>query len=192
MPKAKTKATHQGQCQICDRLQKLPNNALSQHGYKVEFGFFNGVCPGSKQEPYELSCNLIKEILPSVNSYVERLYEKKACLSKPALTLDCFNYVWITGSDGMRGYYDWRKGALTIEKKCNDYGYSWEEVTFRFYECSIEVRNSENLSLLELATKLNSEYVTKFLIPLIKQTEGEIKRLERKINNWELRELKPI
>ena len=190
MPKAK--ATHQGQCQICDRLQKLPNNTLSQHGYKVEFGFFNGVCLGSKQEPYELSCNLIKEILPSVNSYVERLYEKKVCLSKPALTLDCFNYVWIKGSDGMRGYYDWRKGVLTTEKKCNDYGYSWEEVSFRFDEYTTEVRNSENLSLLELATQLNSEYVTKFLIPLIKQTEGEIKRLERKINNWELQELKPI
>lgn len=42
--KSKAKATHQGECQICDRVQKLPNNVLSQHGYKVEFGFFNGVC----------------------------------------------------------------------------------------------------------------------------------------------------
>lgn len=190
--KSKAKATHQGECQICDRVQKLPNNVLSQHGYKVEFGFFNGVCPGSKHKPYELSCELIKEVIPSVVKYLEGLYEQKVNLSKPALTHDCFNYIWVKGSNGMRGSYQWKKGALTIEKKDNGNGYHWEEIIFCSDESFIEVINDKELNLLGLATELNTQYANKFLTPLIKQTEGEIKRLERKINDWKLQDLKPI
>ena len=55
-----SKATHSGSCQICGRVQKLPGNVLSLHGYTTRWGFFEGTCPGSKHSPFETSCALIK------------------------------------------------------------------------------------------------------------------------------------
>lgn len=53
-------ATHSGHCQGCGRHQKLPKGVLSLHGYTVQWGFFNGTCGGSKQLPYEQSCDYCK------------------------------------------------------------------------------------------------------------------------------------
>lgn len=55
------KATHDGSCQLCGRQQKLPGGRLSQHGYTVQWGFFNGVCPGSEHLPFEQSYDLIQQ-----------------------------------------------------------------------------------------------------------------------------------
>ena len=40
------KATHDGECQLCGRMQKLPDGRLAKHGYTTRWGFFQGVCPG--------------------------------------------------------------------------------------------------------------------------------------------------
>lgn len=58
-------ATHQGECQGCGRVQKLPGGSLSLHGYTVEWGFFNGTCGGAKHLPYELSCDYCKACIVS-------------------------------------------------------------------------------------------------------------------------------
>lgn len=50
-----TKATHNGTCQICGRLQALPSDKLSLHGYDVKHGYFNGICPGAGHVPLEVS-----------------------------------------------------------------------------------------------------------------------------------------
>jgi hypothetical protein len=47
------KATHRGHCQCCGRVQKLPGNLLSKHGYTVDWGYFNGVCWGAHHRPLE-------------------------------------------------------------------------------------------------------------------------------------------
>lgn len=54
------KATHTGECQLCGRTQKLPNGKLSTHGYTKQWGFFQGVCPGSNHLPYELDAQLLE------------------------------------------------------------------------------------------------------------------------------------
>jgi len=54
------KATHSGTCQICGNDQKLPGNLLSNHGYTVRWGFFEGTCPGAHGKPFEESCDLIE------------------------------------------------------------------------------------------------------------------------------------
>lgn len=54
------KATHQGTCQVCGAAQKLPNDLLSLHGYTVEHSFFEGVCKGAKNLPFELNKDLIE------------------------------------------------------------------------------------------------------------------------------------
>ncbi len=61
-----TKATHNGECQVCGRRQKLPNGRLSKHGYTKRWGFFQGVCPGAGNLPYEQSCEFLKGWVPDV------------------------------------------------------------------------------------------------------------------------------
>lgn len=45
------RATHQGTCQCCLRIQALPQGRLAKHGYQVAFrgsgGWFSGTCRGS-------------------------------------------------------------------------------------------------------------------------------------------------
>lgn len=57
------KATHWGTCQICARVQKAPNGYMAYHGYKVTYGFFTGTCRGSKELPYEVSRDVISEVI---------------------------------------------------------------------------------------------------------------------------------
>lgn len=69
------KATHYGTCQICNSLQKAPGGRLAKHGYDVQYGFFNGICRGSHELPYEISNELLVAILAgikvSIANYVE-------------------------------------------------------------------------------------------------------------------------
>lgn len=74
------KATHIGSCQICGREQKLPSNAMSLHGYTVNWGFFNGTCTGSRYLPFEQSKNLIEEAIKNVTAQHARLTSQVADL----------------------------------------------------------------------------------------------------------------
>lgn len=48
------KATHNGTCQACGRLQ-ASKGSVAKHGYTVKgFGFFHGVCFGSHHVPMEV------------------------------------------------------------------------------------------------------------------------------------------
>ena len=59
-------ATHNGTCQICGSLQALPGGVLSKHGYTVEHGWFEGVCPGAKHAPLELDRAFADEVASSL------------------------------------------------------------------------------------------------------------------------------
>ena len=72
------KATHKGHCQVCGAQQKLPNGVLSQHGYTVDWGFFNGVCQGAKHLPYEQSCDLVKESIEWAEAALASTIEEAA------------------------------------------------------------------------------------------------------------------
>jgi hypothetical protein len=55
------KATHLGTCQVCSRVQKLPNGVMAKHGYQVLGGFFEGVCFGSNHLPLERDKTLVEK-----------------------------------------------------------------------------------------------------------------------------------
>lgn len=57
------KATHSGTCQVCGRLQKLPEGVLAKHGYNLRFGFFNGVCWGAGYRPFEQATDAIEKAI---------------------------------------------------------------------------------------------------------------------------------
>jgi len=65
------KATHQGTCQVCGRLQKLPHG-LSVHGYTTQFGFFSGQCRGTYGQPFEKSHDLISKAIEDAKKLIEK------------------------------------------------------------------------------------------------------------------------
>lgn len=65
------KATHTGECQICGNTQKLPSGRLSQHGYTVDNGWFNGICQGARELPFEQSKDLIAGVVENVKLQIE-------------------------------------------------------------------------------------------------------------------------
>jgi hypothetical protein len=71
------KATDFGTCQLCGHKHKLPNGKVAKHGYTVKhYGFFVGTCQGSGHQPYELSCDLLKEHVTLQNEAIDRLQKK--------------------------------------------------------------------------------------------------------------------
>jgi hypothetical protein len=55
------KHTHRGTCQWCNAVQAINGGTVAKHGYTVRWGFFEGVCTGSKDEPLQVSCELVKK-----------------------------------------------------------------------------------------------------------------------------------
>lgn len=72
------KATHKGTCQICERIQKLPREKMSKHGYTVDFGYFQGVCHGASCLPFEESCEVLRAELIQVGRYITKQKKKIA------------------------------------------------------------------------------------------------------------------
>jgi hypothetical protein len=72
------KATHKGTCQVCGCSQKLPNGAMSLHGYTVQFGWFSGTCHGAKNLPLEQSCDLIQASIDRTKLAIVDVENKKA------------------------------------------------------------------------------------------------------------------
>ena len=53
-----SKATNNGTCQVCGRIQAAIGDAtMAKHGYTVQWGFFSGTCAGSDRAPIEHSHN---------------------------------------------------------------------------------------------------------------------------------------
>ena len=72
------KATHKGTCQVCGSVQKLPNGRLSKHGYTTRFSFFEGVCAGAGELPFEQSIDLIQGYIDDSRDCVETLHAELA------------------------------------------------------------------------------------------------------------------
>ena len=74
MAKSSYAATHSGECQLCGHIQKLPGGGLlSLHGYEVRWNSFQGTCPGSRNLPYEQSCDLLAGEVKRQQATVVRL-----------------------------------------------------------------------------------------------------------------------
>jgi len=104
------KATHKGICQVCGRQQRLPGDFVSKHGYTVEWGWFNGVCPGSDELPFEKSKDLIDKAIEDVKQNIVALQEEIETVTADGFT----DFVWVH-------HY----GQLKMSHKS---GYTWMKV----------------------------------------------------------------
>ena len=62
--------THRGTCQVCGSVQAVNNKTgmIAKHGYTVDWGMFQGECPGSNELPIEKSYRLTIQIIDSIQS----------------------------------------------------------------------------------------------------------------------------
>jgi hypothetical protein len=188
---SKSAATHSGHCQACNSLQKLPNGKLSLHGYTVGHGFFSGICPGSKELPYEKSHALIKTFMQNAERHLGDVQTLQAMYRKPAESTTCWVHPYIAANwRGFRGGHVWMKAEIRADDS------AWTGVNEKYLECDhateIVFTNSHpmaddmrrrcvleryvkksKLDLLAIATKQNSAYAD-FL-------ESEVKSLQRYI-----------
>lgn len=68
-------ATHNGTCQACGRVQAVgpKTGLLAKHGYTVDWGFFNGTCPGSDHKPLQHDWELNEQIVQQLRKDAERI-----------------------------------------------------------------------------------------------------------------------
>lgn len=85
-------ATHRGHCQLCGSLQMLPNGRLSLHGYKVDHGYFSGVCRGAKALPLEQSFHLVIDEIKMATEAAERL---EAFIHELKTVCDADTKMWV-------------------------------------------------------------------------------------------------
>lgn len=57
-----------GHCQMCGRLHAA-NPQIAKHGYTVEFGWFQGVCPGADYDPLEQSRVKLDELVVNLRNW---------------------------------------------------------------------------------------------------------------------------
>lgn len=188
------KATHSGECQICGRHQKLPGGCLSKHGYTKEWGFFQGVCPGADNLPFEQSKDMIEPIVEQREAQLVAVREESESLK--AGELNDGNVAWVhhyfRGKGfGVSGYYQWIETEIFAEfvpysdglPEGNSRGY------FRFtYKVGDQIEKP-NLDLriddLEGARKwLNCQYAEHNLDRTASQLASYIAWQRGRLANW--------
>jgi len=65
-----------GNCQCCGRLQAVRNGHMSKHGYKVQGGWFSGVCNGEFYAPMQVSRTQTDKIVSDIYAEIPKLIEK--------------------------------------------------------------------------------------------------------------------
>lgn len=136
------KATHDGHCQLCGRLQRLPDGVLALHGYTVQWGFFSGQCPGSKHLPYEQSKDLIDGCIAGQLAAIERAQANAAALRDPAKTTGetCWVNEYVTSRRG-QSVYQWREVAITKTPWTSDDGTVYHSYRYTKQDGKLEKLN---------------------------------------------------
>ncbi len=185
MPGASTdamKANCMGHCQWCDKLQKLPNGRLSTHGYSVKYQMFAGICMGSQNLPYELSCELVKQSIIDSQGLLENL------ISVQKRLLDTNNqpeYAWFQCYDKKSSKYFWEKIEISVVDEVCKYRIYGEHDKGEYLSFSLKSRvsvYSESPSTLK--RRLNLTYVEREIKPQIKELEEYIKVQRLRVINW--------
>lgn len=172
------KATHRGTCQCCESVQKLPGGFLANHGYRVVWNSFNGVCNGSREQPYERSCDLIQRYINNAASTRARIYEMMDQYGKPATEPKA----WYHEYDSRHGASFWVLVDLLMSENRGAYYLKEGKKKWTFEHGS---------DLLMIATRLNHVRVTAWQQD-IKKLDEYIARQELRINHWQLTELLPL
>ena len=170
------KSEYLGTCQVCFRTQKAPNGKLSLHGYtRPGDGFLDGECLGSKQLPYEHSCETTKLVLANLESHLSRSKEYLAKLENGEILGLAWEYRAIT-KDGTGV-----TKSITVHK--GDPQRPTPEDLSKSYRYLYPYIPSYDKLLEEAIFKQEKR---------IHMTETDISYFRRMINAWTLKPLMPV
>ena len=187
------KATHQGECQVCGRFQKLPAGLLAKHGYSVDWGFFNGICPGAGHPPLELAKDLVDGAIARAQDQMAALNRRIEHLEQPAPSLEVTAHVYRDSRQCRRrekpGYL-WVAGTLAEREP--RHGYSAVVVTPDGTEYYVPgLTRDYGPTLLDTATYHNRQFA-KELARHVRQLADYIRWQQRRLTNWAPRSLTPL
>ena len=179
------KATHKGSCQVCGKLHKLPHG-LSVHGYTVDFGFFSGVCQGSYGKPFEKSHDLISKSIQQAKNLIE---EHKTAIQELS---ECPKVIW--KQEHNRKGQPWVKygfKVVKVEEENSAIGGDYIQSEIYVSHVGLSKTYLNRKSANEVLVEKNSSRV-RFLKREIPKLEEYINWQNKRIENWEEKDLTPI
>lgn len=120
-----TKATHNGTCQLCGRLQAVKaNGRIAKHGYQVKWNQFLSTCEGSDAMPLEKSKVLVGE-------HIEYLQGRSAALDAeaagPIEKVFCPTISTTHGAHKIQRVYNEQEYRLAISQSLRFNSFSWAQ-----------------------------------------------------------------
>lgn len=179
------KATHRGHCQVCNRVQKLPDSKLAKHGYKVMDGWFNRVCPGAAHLPLEQDKTMVEWSIKWAQERIKESEEAIVRWSVPATEPEAWFHEYVRNAYFAR--YVWRRVPLHREVKAFDNHHSFNLDTFTDHEGKQQPLQRYSISgptLLHIADQLNQKYIEHFLRKNIKDMSQYIKDQKHRVKVW--------
>lgn len=188
-PAKARKATHVGECQICGRRQLLPGDRLSLHGYTVQWSSFLGTCEGSRELPYEISCEALPPRIEKAKYQLEALRKEIAELK--ARTSDiAWVRVFMDGGWREKSQYVWKELPITMEVR--SYEHQGKTLTYnKFYYThpttgkKEEVsHSSSNTTLEHVVAELNDNKIKAVDLPMLGSIKSYIGWAQNRVDNW--------
>ena len=195
------KATHYGECQICGRKMKAPYGELSNHGYTIENGYFNGSCHGSHELPFEKDRSVLGNVIEDYSKFIDNKeqYMQDVAIGKQKYKVPVHVQV---------GYSSPKKIWVDFVSVRNE-SYAWDEdKTFEVFlinpkEIQGELwRFNRKYSLNDdgLIQYVNNEddYYTgkeRYRLKLsyeLNNYKNLLTELRNRYNSWEIKELDPV
>jgi hypothetical protein len=187
------KAIHQGECQVCGRMQKLPSDLLSKHGYTTRCGFFEGTCFGSGELPFEKDKKLVDIAIARAE---ERLRDLKQNAAKRLKSTNPNDVVYDAYEDWSRfgfGRRDYGYKCLTgrIEKRGSyDFWFISPLITGKTYEHVLRLAGMT--SSLEENVKYLNELESKRILRIADQVQDYLNWQYGRVKGWKVRPLLKI
>ena len=210
-------ATHEGECQVCGRVQKLPNGTLAKHGYTVQWGFFEGTCWGADSLPLEVDNSLLAQAI----EWATRLAQGAAEIQEKLLNDEQPEKVWAQYYDPSLGRRGTRTGYASrwfdtrdmFETEAGTYGYGigqWAiPVSREAYD--YQTRSIQHLPLMngsrqvvahigtalrntamQAAWKANVKHVEREMAFELRSLESYIVWQTRRNSNWRPKHLRAV
>lgn len=169
------KATHKGTCQWCEAVHKVHpvKGTLANHGYKVIGGYFEGVCLGSDNKPFEQDCEIVRQSVIHSKEHLSALEKQIADLPQKATSPECYYHHYFRS---YRGYL-WVKVKIISS--------THYELDGKQYRLHAGFPHGETL---EIATLCNQQYV-EGLKTHTKWLSNYIQRQSRRVQDWHVKPL---
>lgn len=196
----KSKSTHMGTCQICGHVQKLPAGGMALHGYTKRWGFFSGVCHGSRNLPFEQSCDLIQAAVASVRADILRAEEEILALQRYEGDEAWVSvYVPATWQNRTRGHYEQKRVKLieTVEDLPRGDGTTCQYRTYRWADdtgksVKVDLSYPQNQSLRAAVAHLNHQHRVCPLQRQIAEMNKYVMWQQERVAQWKPTELIPV